>query len=70
MITNINNNNDNKKVSFLNFLAPLPLKVIYQHYNTTETFGFSGMFLKIIFSHFLFYFEQSPIDDCSFFSIF
>ena len=52
-----NNNNDNNKGPFLKYLALSPLKVIYRHSNTTQTFGFGGIFSEIMFSPFIFYFE-------------
>lgn len=54
---NYNNINDNNKSPFLKPLAPSPLKVILWHCNTTQMFSFAGTFAKILFSHFLFYFE-------------
>ena len=58
-LNNINNysNSDNNKGPFSRFLVSSPVKVICVHCNTTQTFGFAGMFPKILFSHFLFYFE-------------
>ena len=47
------------KVLFKNICPPPPplLKVICRHCNTTQMFGFAGMFPEIIFSAFIFYSE-------------
>ena len=54
---NNNNNSDSNKSPISKFLVASLLKVIYWNCNTTQMFGFTGMFSKIIFSYFFFYFE-------------
>ena len=58
IVVDSNENNDNWiiiitkiimiiiKVPFFKYLVPSPLKVIWRHCNTTQTFGFAGMFPK------------------------